>query len=295
MITKNRPADIENPVNTSNSARNYLAGLLLVGSVVFSSPNMLKAAERYLVNSGQKIEGDTEQMAVELYSKFEKNLKHEFGGNKNLMLEYLLLGQESDVTVEGRKAYEKEIRGRFGDALKRTLKQSGIYKGLKANLEDGLRSRFLGEEADEGNDSIERNVAKENYGEKSCLLGAERMNTGINVSLGSGEINVSGSLTLEDFGLGMLRVDRGKFVCGNQGLKLELEKRVISDEIYSAFFRLKDFEDLRIDAGVNWSYGDPRKGIGALSAGIECNSERDAKGKRDTEVLGLISLTKYLN
>lgn len=87
MITKNRSTQKQDPKNALDSAKNYFARLLLVGSVVFGSPDMLKAAERYLQSSGQKIEGKTEQTAVNLYKEFEKNLQREFGGNKDLMLE----------------------------------------------------------------------------------------------------------------------------------------------------------------------------------------------------------------
>lgn len=213
------------------------------------------------------------------------------------------MGQESDMTIEGRKVYEKEMRDRFGNALKRTLKESGLCKCLEDDLRCGIISIFSGKnEAYETDGFLERALGKEkNYNEparespreKGYLLGAERMSTGVNASLSGGEINVSGRLTLENFGLGALRFDRGKFVCGNQGLKLELEK-VISDEIYSAFFRLKDFDDPKIDMGVGLAKGNPGKG-GLLSVGIEYRTGKDEEGRSDGELYGGISWTRYLN
>jgi hypothetical protein len=286
MKTKNR----SNPPDL-NCRLNYSAGILLLGSVIFGSQNMLNAAEKQLSSKGYVLSPGLGSQAEDLYWKFEKNLEMELNKDpetKSLMFEAMLSGYDCDTTIESRAAYEECIQEKFGKALKRTLKESGLYEEIKEGLRSEAKKRFS-RRNDDKQDFASNTPEREPHRSKSYIFGAENLDTGINASIGSDGIDVQGSLTLENFGLGGLMIKKGKLVAGNQGLRLTLE-RAISNEIYSIFhIKVEDFEDPKTSLGLSLTGKRNPLGRWILSAGYSTGGDEEDNAYVS---LGLVKLLK---
>jgi hypothetical protein len=244
---------------------NLTAGVLLLGGLLFKSGGMSKAAENYFENHGKLIE--------KVHSLFQDNLGIELQEaseeEKYIMdrkIEEMTCGSSYDRTLESHVEFNNFIERISRNAIKRTLKDSELYKGLKEDISDEVLdlediSKKAQNLSNIGDSLIERILGRgdvedsedKGYKIEANFLNAGYMRTGIHASLSKGE--VSGRLTLEDFNLGKLKIEKGEFSGSNKKLKAYLEN-TIKNDIYKVYAGLNfemDFDNKETDISLNLS------------------------------------------
>lgn len=225
---------------TGKKTRNQVsraAGILLLGGLLLKSGGVASAAVNYFENFGK--------LAGKVHEVFQDNIGIEFQKISeedryfmDSMMEEMFSGSSYDRTLESDAKYNEIVKRISRNAINRTLKDDQLYEGLMENMsddgfdlneiEDGLLERILGVE-------YQKSIEDENYGDEPNFLNARDVETRVHVSPNRGEI--SGSLTLDDFDLGYLKINRGKFTASNKSLKACLEKAIKMD-IYDVYARL---------------------------------------------------------
>lgn len=213
------------------------AGILLLGSLLLKSGGMTRAAENYFEN-GRKLVDKAHEVFQENIGVELKKISEEDRYFMDSMMEEMISGSPYDRTLESHVKYEEIVKRISRNAINRTLKDSQLYAGLEEEINDEIWD--LGEVED---NFLERILGTEYQGEKenkdhenkTNIFNARDVETRIHTSLSRGE--VSGSLTLDDFNLGSLRIDRGRFTGSNKKLKAYLEK-AIKNDIYDVYARL---------------------------------------------------------
>lgn len=214
----------------------HAAGILLLGSLLIKSGGIARAAENYFENEGKLADKVHEVFQDKIGIELQKASEEEKYIIDNMM-EEMLSGSSYDRTLKSHAKFNEIIKRISRNAINRTLKDSQLYEGLEEDInneiwdlgeiEDNLLERILGAEYQE-------EKGNKDY-EETNFLNARNIETRLHTSLNRGE--VSGSLILEDFDLGSLKIDRGRFTGSNKRLKAYLEKAIKMD-IYDVYARL---------------------------------------------------------
>jgi hypothetical protein len=254
MITKNR---------------NYLAGLLMLGSVVFGSQKMLDAAQASL---GSFLD-DPKEQAIQLYSEFEKQVKigikkrerdPEKAGLLSLLnagsgTEYLnyYLGNSQDTTLESAEKSRELMADIYQEAMKNSLENFQFYEEVRTNIKNrlsfGRKSNISKTSANPSKLSNHRNH----------ILGAQDLETSLRPSLSHGQLNAEATFKLKDFELLGTEFNEARLGVDRYGLKAILRK-TLSEGIYAGLSLERDFQDSETEIGLglsksikdgNWSLG----------------------------------------
>lgn len=225
---------------TGKNTRNQVsraAGILLLGGLLLKSGGMAEAAENYFENGG-KLTSKVHDIFQDKIGIELQKISEEDKYFMDSMMEEMLSGSSYDRTLESHAKYNEIVKRISRNAINRTLKDSQLYEGLEEDInnevwdlgeiEDNLLERILGVEYKE-------DKKNEDYEDETNIFNAKNVETRLHTSLSRGE--VSGSLTLEDFNLGSLKIDRGRFTGSNRRLKAYLEKAIKMD-IYNVYARL---------------------------------------------------------